>query len=309
AVDPTYPLYPLACFLGAAMLLLVLFTGFIRQNWNLGVAFLCFWLFFENVGNGINTIIWSSNANIKLYIYCDIFTHIQLITFVVKPMATLIITRRLYLITSLRSVELSDKPAKRRNLVIEWTLGLGIPVLVAGPLYYIVQAHRFVVAAGFGCGSTTDFSILGILLTTSWAVTPSLVSITIYYRESVIWILYHQKRDMSEFLQSNNSISRTNYFRIFALASIDVVLTLPIGITTIVLAVMEVLSQLSPPLYAGWNTLHHGDWEPVGITYATLKEDGTSSVVEHFFSQWTSPTLSYVVFGLFGMTAEARTSY
>ena len=72
AVDPTYPLYPIACMLAAAMLLLVLLTSFVRQSWNLGVAFLCFWLFFENLINGVDAIVWSDNAEVKLGIYCDI---------------------------------------------------------------------------------------------------------------------------------------------------------------------------------------------------------------------------------------------
>ena len=72
AVDPTYPLYPIACMLAAAMLLLVLLTSLVRQSWNLGVAFLCFWLFFENLTDGINAIIWSDNADVKLDVYCDI---------------------------------------------------------------------------------------------------------------------------------------------------------------------------------------------------------------------------------------------
>ena len=38
--------------------------------------------------------------------HCAIVTHLSLITYIVKPMATLIITRRLYLIASLQSVEL-----------------------------------------------------------------------------------------------------------------------------------------------------------------------------------------------------------
>ena len=72
AADPTYPLYPLASLSSALLLLLVLLTGFVRQSWNLGVAFLCFWLFWEILAEGINAIIWSDNADIKLYVYCDI---------------------------------------------------------------------------------------------------------------------------------------------------------------------------------------------------------------------------------------------
>ena len=72
AVDPTYPLYPVANIMSGIMLLLVLMTSFARHNWNLGVAFLCFWLFLENLTFGINAIVWSNNADIRLYVYCDI---------------------------------------------------------------------------------------------------------------------------------------------------------------------------------------------------------------------------------------------
>ena len=54
------------------MLLLVLLTSFVRQSWNLGVAFLCFWLLLENLTFGINAIVWADNADIKAYVYCDI---------------------------------------------------------------------------------------------------------------------------------------------------------------------------------------------------------------------------------------------
>ena len=74
AVDPTFPLYPIACFLASFMLILVLLTSFIRQSWNFGVALLCFWLSLENLMGGINAILRSDNADIKLYVYCDIGT-------------------------------------------------------------------------------------------------------------------------------------------------------------------------------------------------------------------------------------------
>ena len=72
AVDPTYPLYPIACFISVIMLFLVLLTSFVRQSWNFGVALLCFWLCIENLLGAVNAIIWSDNSDIKLYVYCDI---------------------------------------------------------------------------------------------------------------------------------------------------------------------------------------------------------------------------------------------
>ncbi|VDB95521.1 unnamed protein product [Peniophora sp. CBMAI 1063] len=308
AADPTYPLYPIACILAAAMLLLVLLTSFIRQTWNLGVAFLCFWLFFENLAGGADAIIWSDNADIKLYVYCDIVSHLGIITFVVKPMATLIITRRLYLITSLRSVESPTKAARRRDLAIEWALGLGIPLLVAGPLYYVVQELRFEILEGFGCTNSSDASILAILLINTWNVLPPLVSITVYYPH-VARTFYRHSREIDNFLQSNSSVSRTNYFRILALASIDILLTLPIGIATIVLTVKAILlTTTSFPFYSGW-TYDHTEWQPVAFSYANIVSGGTFSVAQLYFAQWTSPILAFAIFGLFGVTSEARASY
>jgi hypothetical protein len=72
AVDPTYPLYSVFSIICAALMLLVLMTSFIRNSWNLGVSFLCFWIFWELLFAGIDSVIWSNNAEIKFLVYCDI---------------------------------------------------------------------------------------------------------------------------------------------------------------------------------------------------------------------------------------------
>ena len=90
---------------------------------------------------------------------------------------------------------------KRRNLAIEWTLGVLFPAVVAGPfceslgccpllMYtdlvkdYIVQWPRFQVDEGFGCAASPDGSVLEILLVDSWTVLAPLTSILVYYRAS-----------------------------------------------------------------------------------------------------------------------------
>ena len=79
AVDPTYPLYPVVCTLAATLLIFVLLTSFIRQNCNLGVAFLCFWLILENLALGVDAVLWSDNADVRLHVYCDIGTRSRLL--------------------------------------------------------------------------------------------------------------------------------------------------------------------------------------------------------------------------------------
>ncbi|KZV59956.1 STE3-domain-containing protein [Peniophora sp. CONT] len=307
AADPTYPLYPIACILASAMLLLVLMTSFVRQSWNLGVTFLCFWLFFELVTAAVCAIIWSDNADIKLYVYCDIVSHVQEIAFVVKPMATLIIARRLYLIASLQSVYLPNKAARRWDLAIEWILGLIIPILVAGPIYYVNQIIRFEVLEGFGCRTADQTSILDTIIKQSWSVVPPLISIIFYYPK-VARTYYRQRRDIDNFLHSNRSVSHTNYVRILVLASLDILLTLPIGIVNITLNTVGALSLNQLPFYPGWTPLH-ANWEPVGLSYAVLQASGTARLAQFYFAQWTSPVLAFVIFGLFGVTPEARASY
>ncbi|KZV65151.1 fungal pheromone STE3G-protein-coupled receptor [Peniophora sp. CONT] len=307
AVDPTYPLYPIACILASAMLLLVLMTSFVRQSWNLGVTFLCFWLFLELVGLAVNSIVWSDNAELRLYVYCDIVTHVQHITFVVKPMATLIISRRLYLIASLQSVELPSKAARRWNLALEWTLGLIIPLLVAGPVYYANQGSRFVVYQGSGCGTAENESLPDVLIEQSWSFVPCLVSVVFYYPK-VVRTYYRQRRDINSFLHSDSSVTRTNYVRILALASIDIMLTLPIGIVNIALDIVELLSAHPFKFYPGWTYLH-SQWGPVSVSYAELQAFGTGYFAQFYVAQWSSPILAFAIFALFGVTHEARASY
>ncbi|KZV59905.1 STE3-domain-containing protein [Peniophora sp. CONT] len=307
AADPTYPLYPVANILSAAMLLLVLLTSFIRQKWNLGIVFLCFWLFLDTLTVAIDATIWSDNADIKLLIYCDIVSRLQLVCYVVKPMATLIISRRLYLIASLRSLELPGTAAVRREAQLPRE-GIAFASLILTCLSdYIVQGARFQVEEGFGCTNAVHYSILAVLLVQVWSVAPPLLSVLVYYPR-VARIFYRQHRVLNRFLQSNDSISRTNYLRILALASIDVLLTLPMGIVSLVLFILPPLHRGPLPFYQGWVRVH-SDWGPESISYADLTAGGAANLAELYFQRWSSPVLVFAIFGLFGMTMEARTSY
>jgi len=70
--DPTYPLYPVANIICSAGLAIVLLTNFIRQRWNLGLSLLCIYLCVETSLQGVNSLIWAKNEDVKLLIYCDI---------------------------------------------------------------------------------------------------------------------------------------------------------------------------------------------------------------------------------------------
>ncbi|VDB87477.1 unnamed protein product [Peniophora sp. CBMAI 1063] len=304
--DPTYPLYPVLSLLASVLLLLLLFTSLVRQRWNLGVAFLCFWLFLENLVQGVDAIVWADNADIKAYVYCDIVTHLQMICTIVRPMASLIITRRLYLMSSSR-VEILTQKLGYRDLAIEWFLGLGIPVIVAGPLYYVSQSARFVVIESVGCINVMVGAALSLLLTASWGIIVPLVTITVYYPR-VLRTFYLHYKDANRYTRSESTVSRTSYLRILMLASIDILLTLPTNIVSLALDLYFAHVERSFPFYPGWSVVH-SDWSPQSISYSELESGGQVSVRQLYVSRWTPPVLSLVIFALLGATEDARALY
>lgn len=123
-------------------------------------------------------------------------------------------------------------------------------------------------------------------------------------------MFYRQRRDTNRFFRSNNSISHTNYFRILTLASVDLLFTLPTGIANLVIATIENNEAYEGhiPFYNGWN-LVHSDWVPLGFSYDDLKSSGAAALAQVYATEWTSPVFAFIIFGLFGLTAEARATY
>ena len=108
--------------------------------------------------------------------------------------------------------------------------------------------------------------------------------------------LYRRRGAVDRSLDSDVP-SHTPYSRILAMASVDIMLTLPLGITTLSLFLSSSYMR-SAPFYSGWKTIH-ADWAP------TVKERKPYSV----FITWRSPVLSFVIFALFGTTQSARMAY
>jgi hypothetical protein len=113
-------------------------------------------------------------------------------------------------------------------------------------------------------------------------------------------------------LHSNVSINRTNYFRILALASVDILLTLPFGILSVTEELITEINVLPSgykyPMYFGWGLIH-SDWAPFSFPYSAQVEGGSWSIFQFYFTNWTSPFLAFLLFALFGLASEARTTY
>ncbi|KZV69437.1 STE3-domain-containing protein [Peniophora sp. CONT] len=307
ADDPTYPLYPISCTLAAALLLLSLLTSICRQSWNLGVTLLCFWLLVQNLINATNAILWADNGEIKLFVWCDIVTRLNLASNIGLYTSTLLITRRLHLIVRFQATDLSGARSRVIDRCLEWGLGIVYPLVNAGPVYYVIQGARFQVEEGAGCNQSISPSILAITLIQVWTVLPPLVSVVVYYPK-VAYTFYRHNRDVNRFLRSNDSIPRTSYLRVLAVASIDTLLTLPIGLISFVFFLRGAESASSLPFYAGWKETHT-HWDPIKFSYEEVLTGGSFNAANFYWQYWMAPGLALVIFGLFGFTVEARASY
>jgi hypothetical protein len=182
---------------------------------------------------------------------------------------------------------------------------------------------------GFGCTNDTAGGGLDILLFYSWSIILPLISVLFYCRESsalykyplelrakakIIYVFYRHSRETNQFLHSNGSVNRQNYIRILILACVDIFLTLPIGIITIIGQVITSLLIPNPspephyPFYFGWDFIH-SDWDPEALPYSEVVESGRWAVTGLYFQNWISPVLAVTIFALFGITSEARATY
>ena len=60
-----------------------------------------------------------------------------------------------------------------------------------------------------------------------------------------------------------------SYIRVLALASVDLLLTLPVGAVTVGLNIANALSVGHVPFYSGWSHVH-GNWAPISSSHVML---------------------------------------
>lgn len=129
---------------------------------------------------------------------------------------------------------------------------------------------------------------------------------TTYGTAPIIYTFYQHRREMSDLLDSFNAeLNQSQFFRMFALGSLDTFITLPIAIIDMVANIIANIPEFS--FYQGWSFIH-SDWGIFLIpksTWSTSKW-GVASV---HWNEWIGPFFALIFFALFGLTPEARKGY
>jgi len=270
------------------------------EAWNTGTCLYIIWSATGSLILCINAIIWDGNTVNWAPVWCDITTKLMTGLSVAIPAASLCINRRLYNIASIRSVTFT-KNDRRRSIQIDLAIGLGIPVLVMA-LQYVVQGHRFDIFEDVGCRPFTYNTPLAYPL----VIFPPLVIgiISGVYSALTIRAFCIRHVEIKAVMSNNNSITFSRYFRLMALATVDILFTIPF-FAFIIYANLK-LRTVAP--WISWDDTHSGFSRIDQIPSHLWRNDplGQASLE---FSRWVVVVCGLVFFAFFGFADEALRNY
>ncbi|KAJ6617170.1 pheromone A receptor-domain-containing protein [Mycena sp. CBHHK59/15] len=270
------------------------------EAWNTGTCLYMIWSALACLVLFIDSIIWSGNIIDWSPTWCDISTHFLNGFNLAIPACSLCINRRLYQISSVRTVT-RTRAEKRRSIMIDLSIGLGIPILQI-PLQYIVQGHRYNIFEDVGCLGETYETPVAIVL---FHLPPIIIGmISAVYCVLSIKAFYHSRAQFKELLSSNNNLNLNRYIRLMMLASTDLFFTIPLGIWVLWVNVRVV--GISP--WISWENTHSNFSRVVAIP-GIFWRSNPYTVASLESTRWMTVACALLFFGYFGFADEAIKNY
>ncbi|KII84143.1 hypothetical protein PLICRDRAFT_57948 [Plicaturopsis crispa FD-325 SS-3] len=270
------------------------------EAWNTGTCLYMVWAALACLNNFINSVVWNNNAINWAPLWCDISTKFMIGASVAIPAASLCINRRLYYIASVQSVTIT-KAEKRRSVITDLSIGLGIP-LVQMVLHVIVQGHRFNIFEDIGCYPATFNTPPAYPLVFAWPLFIGVISAV--YCVLTIRAFARRRSQFNKLLSANNNLNQSRYFRLMALAGIELLFTIPLGSWSIYLNARA--NQVFP--YVSWASAHF-NFNRVDQYPAVLWRLDLLGVLSLELSRWLTVFCALLFFAFFGFADEARKHY
>jgi len=260
-----------------------------------------FWVGLSNLALFINSVVWDGNVENWSPVWCDITTRLIIGANVAIPATALCIQRRLYYIISDPVVK-ATKAEKRRSIMVDLMIGLGLPVLSI-LLAYVVQGHQYDIYEDVGCFPYIINTALSYVLISAWPIAIGLVtgiycSLSIYH----IWI---KRRTIRALLSSTGGfINFSRYIRLSILSGIDILCTLPLAVWLLYSdATLGVIIR-----WPGWDAVH-ANFSQVGQVPAVIWRSDNILHVEVELTRWSNVVCAIIFFIFFGFAEEARRHY
>ncbi|KAH9964859.1 pheromone A receptor-domain-containing protein [Russula dissimulans] len=262
------------------------------EAWNTGTCLYMAWTGLGCLVQCINSIVWNGNMIDKAPVYCDIVTRFQVALNVAIPASSLCINRRLHNIATVKAVMIT-RSEKRRAIIIDLLIGLGIPVLQI-LAQYVVSGHRYNIFQDFGC----EFAMVNMpptyVLFFAWPIVIGCVSF-VYCIRTIF--------KFKQILSFNRGLNRGRYLRLMALSTIEILGTIPLG--TYIL-VSNARSGMIP--WKSWADTHSNYSRVVQVAAFTWKSDPDAVFGLEMF-RWSLVLCAFIFFAFFGFAVEARHHY
>jgi len=269
------------------------------EAWNTGTCLYMFWAGIGSFNWFINSVIWNKHVKNVAPIWCDISTRIIIAQSIGIPVASLCINRRLYKIASVKTVTVT-KTAKRRAIVMDLAIGLGLPLLEL-PLAYVTQGHRFNIYEQAGCFPYTHNTPLAFAFVWTWPLIIGLVSAV--YCILTLRAFSKRRSRFKELLAANNNLNSNRYFRLMALAGVDLSCTIPMSAYAIA---QNISGHIQP--WRSWEDTHL-HFSRVGLYPALFWRNDRHVRDSIELSRWSTVVCAFIFFALFGFADEARKNY
>jgi len=263
---------------------------------NVGTCLYIAWAGLGCLNAFINSVIWNSSVQNFAPVWCDISTRFIVGINVGIPAALLVISHRLFKIAS-RTATFSTRAEKRRALIIDLAIGLGIP-LVQMPLQLVVEGHRFDILEEIGCYPAVFNVTLAFPLVYTWPFVISVISAI--YSVLTIRLFWKSSELLKEMPGSNKSLNHSRYMRLIALSSTQLLVNLPVSLYNI----FDNAQDLSP--WISWENTH-SDYSFVGQLPSAAWRLHKNAVFE--MDRWLVVFSAFSFFAFFGFAEEARKHY
>ncbi|KAG1751799.1 pheromone A receptor-domain-containing protein [Suillus lakei] len=298
APDPTYPTFPVLALISVVLVLIPLPWQF--QAWNSGTCLYMIWTALGLLNLAINSIVWRSSVINYAPIWCDISSRLIVGVAVAIPAASLCINRRLYKIATINLAH-PTKAHRRRTVVVDLAIALGIPILQMA-LQFIVEGHRFNIFEEIGCYPYTYNTLIAYPLSNLWPLVIGLISAV--YCVLTLHAFMKRRAQFSAFLSSNASLSVNRYFRLMALATLELLCTTPISAYGIYINIAD--NPLEP--WKGFADAHY-NYSRIGQYPSVIWRMNSLTIVSTQLTRWSLVFCAISFFAFFGLADEARKNY
>ena len=106
---------------------------------------------------------------------------------------------------------------------------------------------------------------------------------------------------MSQLFGRQIAITRCVYLRVFCFGLINLL----VGFTV---AIANFFPIPKPEFYPGWAAVH-GNWTPISMSAADWRSQSQFVMFSNVWDVWINVWLALAIFGLFGLTEDARNVY